>query len=83
MGTQPHPVFLAAAGIQSPFPHPNTWGNAGVVHIGPVCLAKRRGGLRILTWAIEIKGSGFPLRRERRGVGHPKIGSVNAIAPDF
>ena len=41
MGEPPHPpVFLAAAGIQSPFPHPGTWGNAGAVHIGPVCLAK-------------------------------------------
>ena len=37
--------------------------------MGPVCLAKRRGVLRILTQAIEIKGSGFPLRRERRGWG--------------
>ena len=35
--------------------------------MGPVCLDKRRGILRLLTQAIEIKGSGFPLRRERRG----------------
>ena len=59
-------VFLAAAGIQSPLPHPNTWDNAGVVHTGPVPLAERRGVLRIPTKSIEIKGSGFPLRRERR-----------------
>ena len=65
----PPRVILAAAGIQSPFPHPGTWGNAGVAHMGPVCLAKRRGVLRILTKAAEIKGSGFPLRRERRGWG--------------
>ena len=37
--------------------------------MGPVCLAERRVVLRILTQAIEIKGSGFPLRRERRGWG--------------
>ena len=35
--------------------------------MGPVCLAERRGILRLLTQVIEIKGSGFPLRRERRG----------------
>ena len=57
-------AILAAAGIQSPFPHQNAWDNAGVVHMGSVCLAKTRGVLRILTQAIWMKGSGFPLRRE-------------------
>ena len=66
-GHNPTLVFLAAAGIQSPFPHPNTWDNAGVIHTGPAPLAERRGVLRIPTRSIEIKGSGFPLRRERRG----------------
>ena len=41
--------------------------------MGPVCLAEGRGVLRILTQAIEIKGSGFPLRRERRGWGFAPI----------
>ena len=57
-------VILAAAGIQSPFPHPNTWDNAGVVPTGLVSLAERRGVMRIPTKSFEIKGSGFPLRRE-------------------
>ena len=34
--------------------------------MGPVCLAKRRGVLGILTKSVGRKGSGFPLRRERR-----------------
>ena len=57
------------SGNPEPFPHPNTWDNAGVVHTGLVSLAERRGVLRIPTKSFEIKGSGFPLRRERRGWG--------------
>ena len=34
--------------------------------MGPFCLPKGQGVLPNLTKAIEIKGSGFPLRRERR-----------------
>ena len=54
----------------------DTWDNPGAVHMGPVCLAERGGVQRILTQAIQIKGSGFPLRRERRVVGwfsHPYL----------
>ena len=66
-------AILAEVGIQTPFPHPDTWGNPEAVHMGPVCLAEGRDVLRIPTKAIQIKGSGFPLRRERRGWGFAPI----------
>ena len=61
------PVIPAEAGIQNPSPHPGTWGNAGMVRVGPVCLNKTRGALRILTSSIEIMGSGIPAAARMSG----------------
>ena len=80
MRDNPTPVFLAAAGIQSPFLHPGMWRNEGVVHIGPVCLAEKRGVPRSLTKSIAIKGLWIPAAAGMTCGGHPGIGVVNAIA---
>ena len=69
-----HSRLSRRSGNPEPVPTSRYLGQRRRVHKRPVCAAKRRGALRILTQAIEIKGSGFPMRRERRGVGwfsHP------------